>query len=68
MPANVWTIHYWPKGQCQRPDNTTVLPPTCSRPEGVTYAEARKQAKSLRFVPAFFGYNIAPVKVPAEGA
>jgi len=60
MAEKVWTICYWPKGQCRTPANTTIMPL-----DGLTYNEARARAKRARYIPAFFGYNVAPERLPA---
>lgn len=59
MAPKLWTIQYWPKDQTRT--QAVVMPG-----EGMTYNEARKAAKKCRFIPAFFGNVIEPVRLPTE--
>jgi hypothetical protein len=54
MPQ-LWNVQYWPKGG-------TRVQATLLWPEGRSYAEARKAAKACRYIPAFFGCLLEPVR------
>jgi hypothetical protein len=57
---STWTIQYWPKGQ-------TRAQATVMDHKRMTYNEARKAARQCRYIPAFFGNVIEPVRIYPEG-